>query len=594
MYFSDEDVLLSADQSTRPVLCPRDPSQMPIHAGYAEVINAGIIIERNEDHACAKILTILQRGYEAEEAKELDKPQNMINNNKRRFFTKQPAATQRASSECRRNNTTLNKLLIQRRYSDEDLLALSDSDEKRKSKSERNESIPQSKVIYFSIFDGHAGCEAAIVTSNTLHEHIQRRLSEVIETVLHLDQQEKLFSSTNKLFASSSNNNSSKYITSDSLVVGAIQASFIDMVSNECLFKGKTLVIILIRLVIKMIRLVIILIRLVIIKDEELLKESVSGGCAVLSVMLMNSKMYVANAGDCRAALLLLSSSSDCVDTEPKSSDKAATDKCLSPANSYHIEQITNDFTPDYERKRIQFLAYKNPELIANCFTRYEYSRLLSRCDLKKSVLYRDWFMDGWASKMVCDSDLKPTLISDHGRKVKRRLLNTIGVSRGFGDHHLLTADDKIPIKPFLSPVPEVHVIDLNKYESLNENDVLIMASDGLWDVLSNEDVARIVNSVLNNNENAGLVRYTVAAHELALSARGNYNDKVNRWQLPNGCNASSDDITIFIIPLKYAKYINNKYNIYYSNHYSNSNVFNNNNHPNSDNYDDDDVELLQ
>lgn len=38
----------------------------------------------------------------------------------------------------------------------------------------------------------------------------------------------------------------------------------------------------------------------------------------------------------------------------------------------------------------------------------------------------------------------------------QKRLLNTIGVSRGFGDHHLLTADDKLSIKPFLSAVPEV------------------------------------------------------------------------------------------------------------------------------------------
>lgn len=36
------------------------------------------------------------------------------------------------------------------------------------------------------------------------------------------------------------------------------------------------------------------------------------------------------------------------------------------------------------------------------------------------------------------------------------RLLNTIGVTRGFGDHHLVTVDDNIPIKPFLLPVPEV------------------------------------------------------------------------------------------------------------------------------------------
>lgn len=41
LYFSDDEIGLSADQSTRPVLCPKDPSRMPVYAGYAEVINAG-------------------------------------------------------------------------------------------------------------------------------------------------------------------------------------------------------------------------------------------------------------------------------------------------------------------------------------------------------------------------------------------------------------------------------------------------------------------------------------------------------------------------------------------------------------------------
>lgn len=41
LHFSDEEISLSADQSTRPVLCPKDPFKMPVYAGYAEVINAG-------------------------------------------------------------------------------------------------------------------------------------------------------------------------------------------------------------------------------------------------------------------------------------------------------------------------------------------------------------------------------------------------------------------------------------------------------------------------------------------------------------------------------------------------------------------------
>lgn len=71
LYLSDDEIALSGDQSVRPVLCPKYPSQMPAYAGYAEVINTGKSIE-NEDMATAKVLNIIQQGYEAEKAVELD------------------------------------------------------------------------------------------------------------------------------------------------------------------------------------------------------------------------------------------------------------------------------------------------------------------------------------------------------------------------------------------------------------------------------------------------------------------------------------------------------------------------------------------
>lgn len=51
----------------------------------------------------------------------------------------------------------------------------------------------------------------------------------------------------------------------------------------------------------------------------------------------------------------------------------------------------------------------------------------------------------------------------------------------------LFKVEYNIPIKPFLTPVPDVTVFDLSKYadngasSALTENDVLIIASDGLW-----------------------------------------------------------------------------------------------------------------
>lgn len=50
--------------------------------------------------------------------------------------------------------------------------------------------------------------------------------------------------------------------------------------------------------------------------------------------------------------------------------------------------------------------------------------------------------------------------------------------------------------------MPEVKVFDIAGYSDesaeLNDRDVLIIASDGLWDVTANEEAANIVNAALS------------------------------------------------------------------------------------------------
>ncbi|VDM56014.1 unnamed protein product [Angiostrongylus costaricensis] len=417
LYFSEDEVLLSADQRVRPVLCPKYSSRMPLYAGYAEVINAGKTL-KNEDQASARIMTLLQQGCDAEPS--------------------QLAAGSRV------------------------------------------------EAAFFAIFDGHAGTGAALVAARCLHEHVKARLSEVLELILQLDRSETLLSGRSRSDSSYSISKvqvEAESIRCDELVIGALEGAFVDMDSQ-------------------------------IAEDKQTWR--ISGGCAAIAVLVLLGKLYVANAGDCRAVL--------------------ATEKSSRP--------LSSDFTPATERKRLQSLAYQNPELIGNCFSRLEYSRPLTKKDLKTKVLYRDWFMDGWASKTVKESDLRPPLISQSSKK--RRLLNTIGVSRGFGDHHLFTMDDHLPIKPFLSSVPEVQVYDLRKLDVLTDKDVLIIASDGLWDVLSNEDAGLIVRSSLSATEQNEQSRYSMAAQELASAARGcPSGSNGHRWMMSSGGSASTDDITV-------------------------------------------------
>ncbi|KAK9683338.1 hypothetical protein RND81_10G133300 [Saponaria officinalis] len=65
------------------------------------------------------------------------------------------------------------------------------------------------------------------------------------------------------------------------------------------------------------------------------------------------------------------------------------------------------------------------------------------------------------------------------------RVLGMLAMSRAIGDNYL---------KPYVIPDPEVTVTDRS-----NEDECLILASDGLWDVVSNETAAAVARMCLMN-----------------------------------------------------------------------------------------------
>ncbi|XP_035978431.1 protein phosphatase 1J isoform X3 [Halichoerus grypus] len=127
------------------------------------------------------------------------------------------------------------------------------------------------------------------------------------------------------------------------------------------------------------------------------------------------------------------------------------------------------------------------------------------------------------------------------------RVMATIGVTRGLGDHNLKVCSSTLPIKPFLSCFPEVRVYDLTQYEHCPD-DVLVLGTDGLWDVTSDWEVAATVDRVLSAYEPNDASRYTALAQALVLGARGIPRDR--GWRLPNNKLGSGDDISVFVIPL--------------------------------------------
>ncbi|XP_029910231.1 protein phosphatase 1H [Myripristis murdjan] len=367
---------------------------------------------------------------------------------------------------------------------------------------------------YWALFDGHAGTGAAVVASRLLQHHIALHLQEVVDILStpnllpptclgeelinhHLTptSHRALTRAASLRGAAGAPGSPStpptrffteKKVSQESLVIGAIENSFKDM-------------------------------------DIQIEKEkavyNISGGCTALVVVYLLGNLYVGNAGDSRAIII----------------------------RAGEVIPVSTEFTPESERQRLQFLAYMQPHLLGNEFTHLEFPRRVQRKEVGKRMLYRDFTMSGWAYKTIEDDDLKFPLIYGEGKKA--RVLATIGVTRGLGDHDLKVHDSNIYIKPFLSCCPEVKVYPLSQYEH-GADDVLVLGTDGLWDVLSNQEVAEAVTSFLANCDPDDQHRYTMAAQDLVMRARGVLKDR--GWRISNERLGSGDDISVYIIPLMY------------------------------------------
>lgn len=332
--------------------------------------------------------------------------------------------------------------------------------------------------VMFGIYDGHAGTGAALTAANSLHFHVKDKLNSI-----------KHFLAREKANVMTEDDPGLGCITepipTESLVTGSMEESFAEM-------------------------------------DDQIRRERqtyrIKGGCTAIVVLFLQSKLYVSNAGDCRAILV--------------------TDEFSK------VTELSLDFTPETDRKRLQTLAYLQPQLLGKYFGRIEYQRRLRKKDVGQRVLYRDRHMSGWAYRCVTEDDInRVPMIIGHGKRA--RLMATIGTTRGFGDHDLEAPGGQW-IKPFLTPVPEVRIADLSEHE-YKESDVLIVASDGLWERITNEEAQEIVKESYEANRHDEKI-YTHIAHDLILAARGTFGKK--GWRTKKDQIASGDDITVFVVPL--------------------------------------------
>lgn len=386
-------------------------------------------------------------------------------------------------------------------------------------------------------FVGHAGFGAALAASHQFHYILHEKLVDVIDLLVTSDNQlsgtQRSKSIDNIPYPMAFYRNVSK----DELIIGALESAFLEM---DALLAG----------------------------DRK--KYRNAGGCTAIVALFINGKLFVANAGDSRSILCqrlpttaepnpTINSNSDST-SDPGVSSAIKNGDCN--ANGQHDKKewhvfptpFSYDHTPETERARLMNTAQLCPHLMAGEYVATEYAKRPMQRDLGKRVLYRQGAMVGWAYKTLTFADLKIPIVTGEGKR--SRLMGTIGVTRGFGDHDLRALCTGLSIKPFLSPHPEVIVRDLTKVVSCPEDNnedgeygILVMATDGLWDVLDTETVSKTVFNTLNKYP-VEKHRYTMVAQELVAKSRGRANDS-GHWRLAESKSAATvDDISVLVIPV--------------------------------------------
>lgn len=530
----------SRDFALRPIMTPRNPTKMPLCAGYAECINGGKS-DFNEDQATAtdlhlkshfrtdiaiSCLDISLSNSPPHRQKTTASPGpgspdlNLARTNKSSSQSPKLKHIEKQSSNDPEDSPNLENHA--KEPSDDDLKANLDKEnqiDQRISKSEESLSVPSPREIEMNDFVSSMSVEPGrikhapkIPAVNTLNQqkhmkakqeeemipatyfgifdgHASHTVSLIVSKLLHMIVKEKIELCIGvieriNILNSLSDKCDSTSVTVEQLVIGALEEAFISM--DDLL-------------------------------ERETSTYHIKGGCTALVAFLFRGRLYVANAGDSRAILCR--------------GDK--------------VKPMSQDFCAESEKQRLNYLGYSQPELLHDEFTCYEFLHRVNKLDVGKHVLCRSPGREGWILKKTTEDDLKFPLVVGQGKRA--RVMGTIGVTRCLGDHDLYVYDSDIWIKPFLSPKPEVRVLDLTEGQ-WSDGDVLIMGSDGLWDTLTNERAAEIVRNSLKQPEQ-GDEKYTIAAQELAQEVRGMFTGK--GWRKKNEQQASFDDITVFVIPLK-------------------------------------------
>ena len=125
---------------------------------------------------------------------------------------------------------------------------------------------------------------------------------------------------------------------------------------------------------------------------------------------------------------------------------------------------------------------------------------IFSNCGDSRGVLSGDG-----SKPIVVTQDHKPSnppeleRIQDAGGSVMLQRVNgSLAVSRALGDFEYKNVDGKGPTEQLVSPEPEFY----KKKRDHASDEFLVLACDGVWDVMTNEDICSFVSARMSVTDN--------------------------------------------------------------------------------------------
>ena len=317
--------------------------------------------------------------------------------------------------------------------------------------------------------------------------------------------------------------------------------------------------------------------------DREILETSkmrlrqgmsrIDGGATALTLVVVGDECWVANAGDSYAV--------------------------AGVEDERDIVMLSRPHTIWSERRRLQRVARENPALLKGAFSRKLFEPPAGRNkwrgmwipdgdDVGASVLYLDYHTDELEETVLAEGDVRADVSEADNIRFKwpmitgkgdhARLLGITRCARGVGDHYLTSGVRDVLVKPFLSSspniakfvsgnVPETKIGSRSvsrgdadrsietkrepsppsRIVSMSKNrveDFVVLATDGLWDVLTPQAAVELVRETVRSNASAPDV-LTLAAEALVYRVRRRC-ENGNGWAaVPEG---SKDDVSVFVV----------------------------------------------